>query len=55
MSFHIFHNLHINISKEEVFNAISRPKHLDNWWTLKSSGTPKLGAEYNLNFTYDYD
>ena len=25
------------------------------WWTLKSSGKPELNAEYNLNFTDDYN
>lgn len=55
MSYNIFHGLTIKASTEEVFNAISQPKHLDNWWTLKSSGEPKLGAEYNLNFTDEYD
>ena len=55
MGFNIFHNLKIVASTEEVFKAVSQPKHLDNWWTLKSSGAPKLGAEYNLNFTDDYN
>lgn len=55
MGFSIFHNLHIKASQNEVFDAVSQPKHLDNWWTLKSSGIPELHAEYNLNFTDDYN
>lgn len=55
MPYNIFHSLTIKTSTEEVFNAISQPKHLDNWWTLKSSGESKLGAVYNLNFTEEYD
>lgn len=55
MSYNIHHNLIIKASPKEVFNAVSYPEHLDNWWTLKSSGTPKLHAEYNLNFTDDYN
>ncbi|WP_298346949.1 SRPBCC domain-containing protein [uncultured Algibacter sp.] len=55
MSYNIYHTLQIKTSVNEVFGAVSQPKHLDNWWTLKSSGIPELGAEYNLNFTDDYD
>ncbi|MEC3907317.1 SRPBCC domain-containing protein [Tamlana sp. 2201CG12-4] len=55
MSFSIFHNLVINTSPEDVFHAVSQPKHLDNWWTLKSSGKPEQGTEYNLNFTDQYN
>ncbi len=55
MSFNIYHNLHIKASPKEVFDAVSLPKHLDNWWTLKSSGVPELDSEYNLNFTDDYN
>ena len=55
MSYNIHHNLIINSSSKEVFNAISQPDHLNNWWTLKSSGKPELGSEYNLNFTNDYN
>jgi uncharacterized protein YndB with AHSA1/START domain len=55
MSFSIYHNLQIKASPKEVFDAVSQPEHLNNWWTLKSSGVPKLNSEYNLNFTDKYD
>ncbi len=55
MSYNIYHNLLIIASPKEVFDAVSQPKHLDNWWTLKSSGKPELNATYNLNFTDDYN
>ncbi|GAA3579023.1 SRPBCC domain-containing protein [Snuella lapsa] len=55
MSFAIYHNFVINASHKKVFNAISQPNHLNNWWTLKSSGEPKLDAVYNLNFTDKYN
>jgi len=55
MSFNIYHNLVINASLKEVFDAVSLPQHLNNWWTLKSSGKPELHSEYNLNFTDEYD
>lgn len=55
MSYNIYHNLLINASAKEVFDAVTKPEHLNNWWTLKSSGTPELNTEYNLNFTDDYN
>jgi len=55
MSYKIYHDFSINASLKEVFDAVTLPKHLDNWWTLKSSGHPELNAEYNLNFTDQYD
>ncbi|MEQ6124252.1 SRPBCC domain-containing protein [Pseudotenacibaculum sp. MALMAid0570] len=53
--FSIYHNLLIKASVEKVFDAISLPEHLNNWWSLKSSGEPKLGTKYNLNFTDQYN
>lgn len=55
MSFNIYHSLIINASAQQVFDAITLPKHLNNWWTLKCVGTPKLNSEYNLNFTDTYN
>ncbi len=55
MAFNIYHNLVIKTSPQEVFDAVTLPKHLNNWWTLKSSGTPELNSEYNLNFTDAYN
>ncbi len=55
MSYSIFHNLTIKAPLKTVFDAISKPEHLNNWWTLKSSGSPILGSEYNLNFTDPYN
>ena len=55
MGYNIYHNLLIRSSAEEVFHAISKPEHLNNWWTFESSGSPILGAEYNLNFTDPYN
>jgi len=55
MSYNIYHNLLIKASEKEVFDAVSSSEHLNNWWTLKSSGRPEVGSEYNLNFTDDYN
>ena len=38
-----------------VFEAVSSPPGLDRWWTLRSSGQPALGAEYQLWFGPEYD
>ncbi|WP_299334233.1 SRPBCC domain-containing protein [uncultured Psychroserpens sp.] len=51
----IYFDLYINSSVKQVFDAFCLPEHLDNWWTLKSSGKPELGHIYNLNFTDDYN
>lgn len=55
MGYSIYHNLLIKAPKQQVFDAISQPEHLNNWWTLKSSGKPEIDATYNLNFTDTYD
>lgn len=54
-SFAIYHNLLIRATAKQVFDAISLPEHLNNWWSLKSSGKPELHSEYNLNFTDAYN
>lgn len=38
-----------------VFACVTTPAGLDEWWTLRSSGEPLLGAEYQLHFGPDYD
>ncbi|NMH86382.1 SRPBCC family protein [Flavivirga algicola] len=55
MYYNIYHNLLIKASPKVVFDAVSLPEHLNNWWTLKSSGTPEFDSEYNLNFTDAYN
>lgn len=52
---HIYHYFEIEAPVEEVFKAISNPTDLENWWPLKCSGTPELGATYNFNFTDTYN
>ncbi|WP_303317353.1 SRPBCC domain-containing protein [Flavivirga abyssicola] len=55
MAFNIYYNLLIKTTSRVVFDAVTLPEHLNNWWTLKSSGVPKLNSEYNLNFTDTYN
>src|SRR5262249_55802268 len=51
----ILHDFPINVLPLQVFNAISTPAGLDQWWTSRSSGEPRPGAEYELWFGPQYD
>jgi uncharacterized protein YndB with AHSA1/START domain len=55
MPYSIHHDLEIKESPCKVFQAVSEPKHLVNWWPLKCSGIPKENEEYNFFFTPEYD
>ncbi|RAI95073.1 SRPBCC family protein [Algoriphagus yeomjeoni] len=54
-SFSIFHTLTIKASVDKVFDAVSDPKHLVNWWPQRCTGSPKLGSIYNFYFSEEYD
>src|SRR5690348_6928452 len=51
----IFHDFPINAPPSRVFRAVSAPAELDQWWTIRSAGEPRLGAEYELWFGREYD
>lgn len=51
----IYHDLEIAASTSKVFEAISSPNLLINWWPLKCNGNPETGGEYNFYFTPEYD
>ncbi|WP_299670973.1 SRPBCC domain-containing protein [uncultured Polaribacter sp.] len=51
----IFHDITISAGIDKVFEAITRPEHLVNWWPKKCKGNPNLNAEYNFYFTPAYD
>jgi uncharacterized protein YndB with AHSA1/START domain len=51
----IFHDFLVNAPAGRVFETISTPGGLDCWWTSRSSGEPKTGAEYELRFGPQYD
>lgn len=55
MGYHIYHNFEISSDINRVYNAVSSPKELVNWWPLQCSGTPIEGEVYNFNFTDKYD
>ncbi len=54
-TYSINHDLVINAAIDKVFEAITEPKHLENWWPLKCKGTPRENEEYNFFFTPEYD
>lgn len=51
----IYHNVLIEKDSLEVYDAISQPEHLVNWWPLKCDGSPHIGETYNYNFTDEYN
>ena len=51
----IFHHFPIKATQQKVFEAMSTPKGLDVWWTMRSSGKPEKGEEYKLSFGPGYD
>jgi len=50
----ILQDLPIKAPVSSVFEAVSTPDGFDQWWTLRSSGTPVAGFEYSLDFGPDY-
>lgn len=51
----IKHNVQIDATPEVVFRAISEPKYLDQWWTVRSAGKCGLLEYYQFYFSDDYD
>ncbi len=51
----INHDFYIAAPAERVFQAVSNPAGLDQWWTQHSSGEGKEGGIYELSFGLEYD
>jgi uncharacterized protein YndB with AHSA1/START domain len=51
----ILHDFPIAVPPSRVFEAVTLPGGLDQWWTVRSSGTPVPGSEYQLWFGPEYD
>lgn len=51
----ILHDLPIEATPDEVFEAVSTPAGLNAWWTKRCSGAARLGAEYELWFGPEWD
>ena len=54
-TYSIYHDVFIKSDSKTLFNAITLPNHLNNWWPLKSFGKPELNSDYNFYFTPEYD
>ena len=50
----ILQDFPIDASPARVFQAISDPALIDQWWTLRSKGQPTVGATYDLDFGPTY-
>ena len=51
----IFHDFVIKVPPARVFTAVSAPPEIDQWWTVRSAGEPRVGAEYELGFGPGFD
>ena len=51
----ILHDFPINAPIARVFEAVSTPAGLDQWWTKRSAGAAESGATWELFFGPEYD
>lgn len=51
----IYHDFYIGTPAERVFQAVSTPAGLQQWWTKRSSGDVKEAGIYELWFGPEYD
>ncbi len=51
----ILHQFRIEASSQEVFDAFSTAKRLNDWWTARAVGEPRLGNVYTFWFGPEYD
>lgn len=51
----ILYDFPIHAAPKRVFDAVSRPEGLDQWWTEQAAGSPEIGNEYRLGFGPPYD
>lgn len=54
-TYNIYHDLIIKAPISRVYEAITQPSDLVNWWPLKCSGKPEIGEAYNFYFSPEYD
>ena len=50
----ILQDFPIQAPPHRVFDAVSQPALLDEWWTVRSTGNPEVGSQYELDFGPDY-
>ena len=46
----IHHSLIIETPSQDIFDGVSTPNGIDNWWAVSSEGQPVQGSVYNLGF-----
>jgi uncharacterized protein YndB with AHSA1/START domain len=51
----ILHEFTIKATPSRIFECMTAPPGLDQWWTHYSSGEPRLGSTYALGFGPEYD
>ena len=51
----ILHELTIEAEPPRIFETITTPEGLDQWWTHSSCGEPQLGSTYTLGFGPEYN
>lgn len=51
----ILQDFPIKADARRVFDAISSPAGLNQWWTETCAGEPRLGASYDLGFGPGYE
>lgn len=51
----IFHSFPIKAPLQKVFDGISLPKEIDNWWSKGCKGKPTLNETYQFHFGIPYD
>jgi uncharacterized protein YndB with AHSA1/START domain len=53
--FEIMHEFWIRADREKVFDACATTEGLEAWWTLRTSGGPRLNEEYKFYFSEAHD
>ena len=51
----ILHDVTIKAPAAKIFDAITQPRALENWWPLRCSTDNQTPATYNFYFTDEYD
>jgi uncharacterized protein YndB with AHSA1/START domain len=51
----IYHQFIVKAPTQKVFDAFCVPKHLNQWWPLRSTGKPESNERYNFFFGEEYD
>ena len=53
--YHIFHDIDIKASREDIYSMLISPDKLNIWWTVKSEGQAEVNGEYRFYFSEEYD